>query len=73
MRRLVNAARQIIETVNSRLTEQFCIGRNRAHTSLGLCARLHSKLAAHTLCLYLNRLTGARGFLQQIKHLPFAN
>ncbi len=34
----------------------------------GLCARLYSKLAAHTLCLALNRATGATDVLQ-CKHL----
>ena len=69
VRRLINGARQIIETVNSQLSEQLGIERNRAHTFLGLCARLHSKLAAHTLCIYLNRLLGEPDFLR-IKQLP---
>lgn len=69
-RRLINGARQVIETVNSQLTEQFGVGRNRAHTFPGLCARLYGKLAAHTLCIYLNRLTGKTAFLQ-IKPLAF--
>lgn len=53
-RQAVTRLRQIIETVNSQLTEQWHIDRNRAHTFHGLCARLHSKLAAHTLGIYLN-------------------
>ena len=72
LRRLINRARQIIETVNSQLAEQFGIEINRAHTFPGLCARLHSKLAAHTLCIYLNRLTGNPHTLQ-IKRLAFGN
>lgn len=71
-RRLINTARQIIETVNSQLSEQFHIETNRAHTFLGLCTRLYSKLAAHTLCVYLNRLMGKADFLQ-IKQLAFPN
>lgn len=70
VRRLFNAVRQIIETVNGQLTEQFHIETNHAHTFEGLCARLHSKLAAHTLCIYLNRLLGKANFLQ-IKSLAF--
>ncbi|MDP9371154.1 MAG: IS982 family transposase [Chloroflexota bacterium] len=62
--RLLNRWRQIIETVNDQLTEQFAIGRHHAHTFWGLCARLYTKLAAHTLCVYLNRLTGAPDCLQ---------
>jgi hypothetical protein len=67
---LVNHARQIIEVVNSQLSEQFKIERNHAHTFLGLCTRLYSKLAAHTLCIYLNRLCGQVDFLC-IKRLAF--
>lgn len=69
-RRLINAARQVVETVNSQLTEQFGIERNRAHTFPGLCARLYGKLAAHTLCIYLNRLLGEPDFLK-VKRLAF--
>ncbi len=69
-RRLLNRWRQIIETVNDQLTEQFHLGRHHAHTFWGLCARLYTKLAAHTLCIYLNRLLGAPDCLQ-IKPLAF--
>lgn len=65
-----NAARQIIETVNDQLAEQFHVEINHAHTFWGLCTRLHTKLAAHTLCIYLNRLLGNTDFLQ-IKQLAF--
>ena len=50
--------RQSIETVNSQLTEQFHLERNRAKSVTGLCARVQAKLTAHTLGLYLNRLLG---------------
>ena len=68
----INGARQIIETVNDQLVEQFNIERNHAHSFLGLCTRLMTKLTAHTLCIYLNRLVGNVDFLQ-IKHLAFPN
>ncbi len=68
--RLVNHARQIIEVVNSQLSEQFKIERNHAHTFPGLCTRLYNKLAAHTLCIYLNRLFGQDAFLC-VKRLAF--
>lgn len=68
--RRINAARQIVETVNDQLTEQFALAQHYAHTFQGLCARLHTKLAAHTLCLYLNRLLGTSDWLQ-IKRLAF--
>jgi hypothetical protein len=68
----INAARQSIETVNDQLTEQFNFERNHAHSFWGLCTRLMTKLTAHTLCLYLNRLLGNTDFLQ-IKQLAFPN
>lgn len=68
--RTLNSARQIIETVNGQLTEQFHVETNHAHTFWGLCARLLTKLTAHTLCIYLNRLLGNPHWLQ-IKALAF--
>ena len=66
----INGARQIIETVNDQLVEQFNIERNHAHSFWGLCTRLYTKVTAHTLCIYLNRLLGNVDFLQ-IKQLAF--
>jgi hypothetical protein len=71
-KRAINAARQIIETVNGQLTEQFKIETNQAHTFWGLSTRLYTKLAAHTICIYLNRRLGKPDFLQ-IKALAFPN
>lgn len=68
--RAFNAARQIIETVNSQLAEQFGIEVNHAQSFAGLTARLITKLTAHTVCLFLNRLLGATNLLQ-IKTLAF--
>jgi hypothetical protein len=70
--RVVNKVRQIIETVNNQLSEQFDIERNRAHSFWGLCARLYTKLTAHTICIYINRLLGKPEPLQ-IKALAFPN
>ena len=67
---LHNAVRQIIETVNGQLTEQFHIETNHAHSFWGLCTRLYAKLTAHTLCIYINRQLGKPDFLQ-IKALAF--
>ena len=71
-RHLHNAIRQLIETVNGQLSSQFAIEKNYAHTFWGLCTRLYSKLTAHTLCIYINRLLGKPDFLQ-IKALAFPN
>lgn len=68
--RAINSARQIIETVNGQLAEQFHVETNHAHTFWGLCTRLVGKLTAHTLCIYLNRLLGNPQWLQ-IKALAF--
>jgi IS5 family transposase len=64
IRKTFNAVRQIIETVNGQLTEQFHLEHNHAHTFWGLCTRLYTKLTAHTLCIFVNRLLGKPDFLQ---------
>jgi hypothetical protein len=71
LRRLYNSIHQIIETVNTQLSGQFQIEINHAHSFWGLCTRLYTKLAAHTLCIYLNRLTGKLALLQ-IKAVAFS-
>jgi Transposase DDE domain len=55
---LLSHFRQMIETVNSQLADQFHIETNKAKSMSGLVARLHAKLAAHTFGLYINLLTG---------------
>ncbi len=50
--------RQVIETRNSQLAEQFHVECNKAKSVAGLCARLQAKLAAHTVGVYLNCLLG---------------
>ena len=52
--RAINQARQMIETVNSQLVDQCHLQRNRAKSVPGLVTRIHAKMAAHTLGLYLN-------------------
>ena len=69
-KRWINQIRQIVETVNGQLSEQFHIKKNHAHTFWGLCTRLYSKLTAHTLCIYLNQLFKKESCLQ-IKELAF--
>lgn len=72
MRHLHNRVRQIIETVNAQLTEQFNLEKNHAHSFWGLSTRLLTKLTAHTLSIYINRLLGNPEYLQ-IKSLAFPN
>jgi IS5 family transposase len=71
-RRLINGVRQIVETVNGQLVEQFHIETNHAYSFEGLCARLYTKLTAHTLSIKINRLLGNPDFLQ-IKQLAWPN
>jgi hypothetical protein len=62
--------RQLIESVNSQLAQQFHLETNHAHTFWGLAARLATKLTAHTLGVWLNRLFGANAAdLLRIKSL----
>ena len=60
MASLLSHFRQMIETVNSQLADQFHIEANKAKCMSGLVARVHAKLAAHTFGLYINVLTGRR-------------
>ena len=64
--------RQIVETVNSQLATLFGIEENHAHSFDGLRARLYSKLTAHTLAIYINRLLGNPDCLH-LKALAFPN
>jgi len=64
--------RQIVETVNGQLADLLHIEENHAHSFDGLCARLYSKLTAHTLAVYLNRLLGNSDCLH-LKALAFPN
>ena len=69
-KRRINQIRQVVETVNGQLTEQFHIKKNHAHSFWGLCTRLYAKLTAHTLSIYLNQLFKKEPCLQ-IKQLAF--
>ena len=51
---------------------RIALAAHHAHTFWGLCARLYTKLAAHTRCLALNRALGAADFLQ-LKTRAFPN
>ena len=70
LQHLYNSVRQMVETVNAQLSQQLNIQINHAHTFWGLCTRLYTKLTAHTLCIYINRLLAKPDFLQ-IKSLAF--
>ena len=69
-KRWINKIRQMVETVNGQLSEQFHIQKNHAHSFWGLYTRLYSKPTGHTLSIYLNQLCKKEAFLQ-IKELAF--
>jgi hypothetical protein len=69
-RRAFAAVRRVVEAVNGQLVDQFKIQLNHALSFSGLCARLYSKLTAHTVCLALNRRLGRPDVLR-IKDLAF--
>lgn len=72
IRRRINSLRQIIETVIAQLAQQSHIQTSHAHSFSGLCARIYTKLTAHTLCIFINHLIGQPNYLQ-IKKLAFPN
>ena len=53
--------RPLVETVIGQLCERFEIERNRARDLWHLVSRLYRKVAAHTLCVLLNRQLGRPG------------
>ena len=59
--------RQRIETLNSQLTEQFGVEQTRAHSFVGMVARLRAKLTAHLCCVFANWVSG--GSLDQALHV----
>ena len=60
MRRAARA-RRLVETVIGQLCERFEIERNRARDLWHLVSRLYRKVAAHTMCVLLNRQLGRPG------------
>lgn len=50
--------RRLVETVIGQLTERFQIENNRARDLWHLTSRIYRKVAAHTLCILLNRQLG---------------
>ena len=69
-KRWIHHIRQIVETVNGQLSQQFHIKNNHAHSFWGLCTRLYAKITAHTFSIYLNQLCKKEACLQ-IKQLAF--
>jgi hypothetical protein len=60
---LLQKVRRLIETVNGQLAMRFNFERTKARDLWHLTSRLNRKLLAHTVCCFLNRLSG-RALLQ---------
>jgi hypothetical protein len=65
-----NHLRQLIETVNGQIAQQFHLEINHAHSFWRFTARTLTKLTAHTLCIWLSCLLGNPAWLQ-LKQLAF--
>ena len=71
MRQLIFKLRRRIETSNSQLTEQLNIERVMAKSLWGFITRIKTKLLAHNLCFYINKLIGNDINVSKIKELVF--
>ena len=58
LRNWVTSTRRLVETVIGQLTERLQMENNRARDLWHLVSRLYRKVAAHTLCIVLNRQLG---------------
>ena len=63
--------RRLIETVNSQLSEQLNISKVLAKSHLGLIARLETKVLAHNICCFINKLMRKTVDILKIKELVF--
>lgn len=57
-RRWLAGLRQIVETVFTKLQEQFRLHGERPHLLAGIRTRVAAKLALHNFCIWLNRQLG---------------
>ena len=68
--KVINHVRQIIETVNGQLTEQFNVERNHAHSFWGLCALVHQARRPHLVYLYQPIIRQTQSVTDQVLGLP---
>ncbi|MFT9494171.1 IS982 family transposase [Anaerosolibacter sp.] len=71
IRQCIFKVRRRIETTFSQLTEQLNINRVLTKSKLGLTSRLRTKVLAHNLCYFINKLLGKNINLGHIKELVF--
>jgi hypothetical protein len=63
--------RRLIETVNSQLSEHLNIANVLARLPLGLLARLETKILAHNICCFINKVLRKSVDNLKIKQLVF--
>ncbi|MCC9295961.1 IS982 family transposase [Clostridium sp. WLY-B-L2] len=71
LRQQIFKRRRLIETVNSQLSEQLNIARVLAKSRLGLLARLETKILAHNICCFINKVLRKSADILKIKQLIF--
>lgn len=71
LRQQIFKKRRLIETVNSQLSEQLNIAKVLAKSRLGLLARLETKILAHNICCFINKVLLRSVDTLKIKQLIF--
>lgn len=70
-RQLIFKRRRRIETTFSQLTEQLNINKVLSKSLWGLTSRIRTKISAHNLCYFINKLLGKKLNVVNIKELIF--
>jgi len=71
LRQQIFKKRRLIETVNSQLSEHLNIAKVLAKSRLGLLARLQTKILAHNICCFINKVLRKSVDTLKIKQLIF--
>lgn len=71
LRQQIFKKRRLIETVNSQLSEQLNVPRVLAKSRLGLISRLETKILAHNICCFINKILRKSVDTLRIKQLIF--
>lgn len=66
---LLGKTRKLVETIFSQLTEQFNLSQVRAKSLWGLITRINTKITAHTIASFINKIFGLS--MINIKDLVF--
>ncbi|WP_102401093.1 IS982 family transposase [Haloimpatiens massiliensis] len=71
VRRLIFKKRMLTETVNSQLSEQLNISKVLAKSRWGLITRIQTKILAHNICFFINKILRKSIDILKIKELIF--